>query len=188
LSSSSPKLCALARGHRSLARAGSLEPVMHFCPCLMGQRPGDKPAQGNALGEEFDTASPEGARQTLPPIQGWFLRWHRPRALPWAGLFAHLGCSCRGAGVHDKALAPPHKPCPWRECTLRSCLHHPGLQPRHRLPEAKALAWESTSSPAAFGAEPRGKGAHEGREPSRERVVGDASEKSAHLAGGVGVI
>jgi hypothetical protein len=41
----------------------------------------------------------------VPPFQGWALFASHPRALPWAGLFAHLWCSRRSPGkAHDKAL------------------------------------------------------------------------------------
>ena len=36
-----------------------------------GQRPGDKPTQGNALGGRQNAPSPERAAQALPPFQGW---------------------------------------------------------------------------------------------------------------------
>src|SRR5207245_2202990 len=68
-----------------------LEPVMHFCvrtssggpkaqrQASPGQRPG-------LTGKKVP--SPERAESTLPPFQGWGISIGKPRALPWAGLFA----------------------------------------------------------------------------------------------------
>jgi len=60
---------------------------------VAGQRPRNEPAQGNALGGRQKCPSPERAFPTLSPFQGWVFLWTKPRALPWAGLFAHLWCS-----------------------------------------------------------------------------------------------
>ncbi len=62
-----------------------------------GQRPANKPAQGNAVGQRLQIGiSPEGAGQhnapVVSPLQGLPLFSFVPRALPWAGMLSHLWC------------------------------------------------------------------------------------------------
>ena len=68
-----------------------LEPVMHFA----GPKARHKPAQGNALGNKVNRASPERAKETLsvlvPPFQDSGVSARQPRALPWAGMFWAFG-------------------------------------------------------------------------------------------------
>ena len=88
---------AVFRHVRSPAK-GKLEPVLHFGPShdAQGQRPGNKPAQGTALGESSiaDTAL-KGRNNVCRPFRALSFFARIPRALPWAGLFAHLWCSFR---------------------------------------------------------------------------------------------
>ena len=67
---------------------------------IFGPTARDKPAQGKrgtsaALGLiASEMQSPEGAAQLVAPRWGFDVNWMRlPRALPWAGLFAHPWCS-----------------------------------------------------------------------------------------------
>ena len=74
-------------------------------PPQEGQRPGDKPAQGNALGKlPHEGQSPERARQRVTPFQGFGFFLRIPRALPWAGLFSHLWCSVMKPAVIEREI------------------------------------------------------------------------------------
>ena len=72
---------------------------------VAGQRPGDKPAQGNALGgrQKMRQALKERHKPGLcRPFRAGVFLWAKPRALPWAGLFAHPWCSRRSPReMHD---------------------------------------------------------------------------------------
>ena len=69
-----------------------------------GQRPGNKPAQGNALGKTSNADKAlKGRDYVCRPFRALSFFDKTPRALPWAGLFAHLWCSFHARSkVHDR--------------------------------------------------------------------------------------
>ena len=66
---------------------------MHFDEgnCAQGQRPGNKPAQGNALGNACIVIEAlKGRNIVCRSFRALTFLNKIPRALPWAGLFSHL--------------------------------------------------------------------------------------------------
>jgi hypothetical protein len=73
---------------------------------MEGQRPADKPAQGNALGSPVSTEPAlKGRHRVCRPVRAGSLSPRLPRALPWAGLFSALWAALgngHGASRHPQ--------------------------------------------------------------------------------------
>ena len=73
---------------------------------MQGQRPGDKPAQGNALGSiRTHVQAPQGrdnrrgaVAKDVSPFQGLLPFFRIPRALPWAGMSRAVGAERQRRG------------------------------------------------------------------------------------------